>query len=112
MENTKETNKEVAITILQQLGGRRFLAFTGSKNLVCTNNSLNMKLTRNRIGATHLTITLMPDDTYKMEFIKIINGNIENNFETKFIYLKTETDVYCDMLQDIFEKTTGLYTHL
>ena len=112
MESIKETNKEVAITILQQLGGKRFLVFTGSHDLVCTENSLRMKLTRNRIGATHLTITLMPNDTYKMEFIKVVDGNIKNDYKTEIINLKTYADVYFDMLQDLFEKATGLYTHL
>jgi hypothetical protein len=38
------TNKEVANIILQQLGGRKFIAMTGAKNFGCDNNMLGFSL--------------------------------------------------------------------
>lgn len=42
----------VAKTILEQLGGSRFLALTGSRNLVGDDTSLTMRLARNKSGRT------------------------------------------------------------
>ena len=58
----------VAQTILDQLGGNKFIAMTGSKNFLGGEKSLSMKLAKNQSGATHLRIELEPTDTYKMEF--------------------------------------------
>lgn len=38
------TNLTVANTILHQLGGRRFIAFTGARDLLGDTNSLTFKL--------------------------------------------------------------------
>lgn len=105
-------------TILQQLGGNKFVAMTGSKNFVSDNkgNTLRMTLIKNKSGANRLDITLTPMDTYTMKFYKISGGKI--NMKTfEFIPLKTKDikifeNVYCDMLEDIFTQTTGLYTRL
>ena len=107
---TSTTAKQVSATILAQLGGNKFIVMTGSKNFVYgTNNSGNdyitMQLTTNKAKAKFLQITLLPSDTYHMEFIKIdreLNRKVVANHE----------GVYCDMLQDIFTQTTGLYTRL
>ena len=46
----------IAQTILQQLGGRRFVAFTGSKQLTDMGNGLRMNLARNKTSANRLDI--------------------------------------------------------
>jgi hypothetical protein len=100
------TDMTVANTILQQLGGRMFLMMTGSYNLLVTENSLSMKLRRNSANASGMRITLMPSDTYKIEFYRI------RNMEVIPLEEHTYEDVYFDMLQEIFTKVTGLYTSL
>lgn len=95
---------KVANEILSQLGGKRFTVLTGSKNYRGDENSLTMDLTRNKLGAKWLTITLDSDDTYTMTFQSM------RKFEIK---LKAELKgVYCDMLQSIFTEQTGLYTSM
>ena len=65
----------VAETILQQLGGQRFTAMTGSKNYLADGNSLRMTLAKNHSKANRLTITLdEATDTYRMRFYKYIAG--------------------------------------
>ena len=51
-------NNIVAMEILKQLGGNKFLAMTGAKNLAYDDNSLNMKLPKNMSQANYLKITL------------------------------------------------------
>ena len=95
---------EVANTILQQLGGNKFTVMTGSKNYRGDDKSLTMNLTRNKLSAKFLTITLEGDDTYTMLFQSMRKFEIKTKAEIK--------GVYCDMLQAIFTEQTGLYTHL
>jgi hypothetical protein len=94
----------VAKTILQQMGGNQFAVMTGSKNFIAGENSLSMKLSRNSSGANYLRITLNGKDLYDMEFISIRGTSMK----TKHSF----NDLYNDMIVDIFEKTTGLYTKL
>lgn len=95
---------EFATTILKQLGGRRFIAMTGTKNLVCNekDESLSMELKRNNLKAKYLRITLR-NDLYDMEFFSI---NRKFDLVSKY---KIE-GVYADMLQSVFTEQTGLYT--
>jgi hypothetical protein len=101
--------QQIAATIIEQLGGRKFIAMTGSKNFMTSkddegNNGLLMQLTRNQSGASYLRITLNSMDLYKMEFIKSRGMNLTT--------VKEFDGVYDDMLQKIFTEVTGLYTHL
>jgi hypothetical protein len=96
---------QVAQTILQQLGGKRFTLMTGSKNYVADKNSLRMNLSRNRSGAKWLKITLNSMDTYDMEFF---TAKKDFTIVTKAKF----NNVYCDQLQQIFTQITGLYTSL
>lgn len=95
----------IAETILSQLGGRRFLAFTGSYNLcaMADGKGLVMKLRRNTSGANWLQIRLNGADLYDLRFIKA-----GKTLTTKAEY----SDIYCDQLEDIFTQVTGLYTRL
>ena len=99
---TKDTT--IAETILQQLGGRRFIAMTGSSNFIAGKNSLSMKLTRNKSGANYLRITLTSMDDYTMEFISIRGTNMNVK--------ETSEGVYCDQLAFFFTRHTGMYTSL
>ena len=95
----------IANTILQQLGGNRFTAMTGSKNFVDHGNALSFKFPKPRgRKVNYLKIVLCEDDTYTMAF-----GYIRG---LKFTATPPISNVYADMLQPIFTAETGLYTHL
>lgn len=106
----------VADIILQQLGSGRFIAMTGSKNFVSDGNTLRMSLAKNSSKANRLWITLDGDDTYTMRFFKYtaprFNTKTCTFTEEKVTEIKKISGVYCDMLQDIFTSTTGLYTRI
>ena len=46
----------IAQTILQQIGGRRFTAMTGSRDFIDMGNGLRMSLARNKTSANRLDI--------------------------------------------------------
>lgn len=101
---TKDRQTEIAETILRQLGGKRFILMTGSKDFMSLKEGgLVCKLTRNASGANYLKITLV-NDLYNMEFIRIHAEKMTTKKEVK--------GVYCDMLQDIFTETTHMYLTL
>lgn len=97
-------SKQVAATILNQLGGKRFCLMTGAKQLMALENGMTCKIGRNGSNANYLKITVNSMDLYDMEFIRIHGGNMTTK--------KKVTDIYCDQLQDIFTEVTGLYTSL
>ena len=90
--------------IFSQLGGNKFLATTGSKNLLSSKNGLSMHLVKNKSTAKYLEITLAGDDTYTLKFTKLVKSNL--------VTVKLIEGVYCDNLQSVFTEVTGLYTHL
>ena len=100
----KESGRNIAKSILQQLGGNKFIAMTGAKNLGFTNNGLQMKIGRNSKGITHVIISLKSTDTYDVEFIKMRGVNRK--------VVKKLKGVYADQLGKIFTKFTGLRTRL
>ena len=101
-----ERKKTRAGTILQQLGGQRFAAVTGSKDFTSDDNALHMTLAKNKSGANKLSVTLDADDTYTMCFFKYTASMkmIPECLSEIEIY----QDVYYDHLQDIFEAVTGI----
>ena len=101
----QEGGKQIAKTILQQLGGNKFIAMTGAKNLGFTNKGLQMKIGRNTKGVTHVIIDLdRGKDLYNIEFVKIRG--------VKRTTVKKLKGVYADQLGKIFTKYTGLRTRL
>jgi hypothetical protein len=100
----KLKESRVAKTILQQLGGNKFIAMTGAKNLGSTNKSLQFKIGRNSKSISHVIITLKSSDLYEMEFIRIRG--------VKRTVVKKVKGVYADQLQTMFTKYTGMNTKL
>jgi len=100
----KLKESRVAKTILQQLGGNKFIAMTGAKNLGSTNKSLQFKIGRNSKSINYVVITLKSSDLYEMEFIRIRG--------TKRTVVKKVKGVYADQLQTMFTKYTGMNTRL
>lgn len=102
------SNPTVAQTILQQLGGRRFITMTGARDFVAGEFFLLFRLPTRfaRDGINKVKVILDPSDTYTLEFLKC---NF-NNHEYKIV-AKRE-NVYDDLLQSIFTEVTGLDTSL
>jgi len=122
---TNTIQQAIAETILSQLGGKKFIVMTGSKNFSSLNAQEaqpaniehNLPMTTARIGGlvfklgrfngvkiTHVRISLNVMDTYDVEFLQI------RKFSVKC--LKVVNDVYCDQLQEVFRDVTGLATSL
>ena len=98
--------------ILRQLGGRRFLMMVGGKNPIWDDkkSELSIKIGRNNLGANWFVVHLNPKDLYNLRF-----ESRRMNRKTYDMSIKVKeqyNDVYADQLQDIFEKATGLYTHM
>lgn len=106
----------VAQEILSQLGGRRFIVMTGSKAILSSDNSITLKLVRNKSKANELKITLNGLDLYDMQFIYHKYPTLNKRtwiFEEEIKKdIKTFKDIYCDQLQELFTEVTGLYTSL
>lgn len=90
--------------ILNQLGGNKFIAMTGSKEFIDMGDGLKMKLTTNKIKAQYLYIQILQNDTYKMTFAKIS--------KMQWFVISETSGVYADMLQSVFTEKTGLKTRL
>lgn len=96
-------NKQVGAEILRQLGGRRFIAMTGARNFATDGTNCIFKIPRtNSINCVKIKLNAW--DTYDLEFI-LIHGE-------KVTIKKSFEGIYNDQLQEIFTKTTGLYTSL
>src|ERR1035437_5414294 len=100
------SNKEVANTILKQLGGHRFIAMTGANSFFSENNALLFKIPRTK-KVKAVKVMLDADDTYTVRFIGQKNAPSFEVFDVAVV-----AGVYCDQLQEIFTENTGLYTSL
>ena len=95
-----------ASTVLQQLGGNKFIAMTGAKNFVQDSKKklIAFKIGRAKKSINYVRITLNSMDTYDMEFLRLRGG--------KITVVAKHKGIYNDQLQQIFTKETGLYTSL
>jgi hypothetical protein len=92
--------------LLRQLGGNKFIAMTGAKNLAVdkSKNELHMKIGRNSKSISHVIIKLTSADLYNMEFLSIRGSS--RKIKSK------EKGVYADQLGKMFTKNTGLNVRL
>jgi hypothetical protein len=98
--------QQVAATILDQLGARRFMVMTGARELVATAQGLQFKLPAQfaRAGVNMIRVELNAMDTYD-----VIAGRWARlDFKEK----ARENGVYGEDLQRAFTRLTGLDTHL
>ena len=102
----RQLNEWKAEEVLQQLGGRKFIAMTGANNFVKDDKakSIIFKLPRAKSGIKYVRITLTSMDVYNIEFISVRGSNIKT--------VATAKGVYNDELQSVFTQYTGLYTSL
>lgn len=97
----------VAQTILEQLGGNKFVVMTGAKNLSGDEDGLNFKIGRNKSSANIVRINYKKGkDLYQVRFLKW------NQKSCEMTEVKVFEDVYCEQLKEIFESITGLATSL
>ena len=110
------TNVQRATTIINQLGGNKFTAMTGSKNFLALENGVRMDLTKNMSGANKLEITLNGLDLYDMRFYKYTPGRLNKKTfvytDDKLTEIQEYNSVYAEQLQELFTGITGMDTHL
>jgi hypothetical protein len=99
-------NKDIADTILAQLGGGRFTAMTGAKNYSYGNRYLQFQLPRLCNGVNYVKVALEINDTYTVTFGKYSARTLE------FKIIDSREMVYADNLRAIFTERTGLATSL
>ena len=95
----------VAEEILRTLGGNKFRVMTGAKNFAGTDDSLRMRIGRNKSSSNYLKITSNSLDLYDVYFSRVTKMGSERSV-TEY------NNVYCDSLVEVFEKHTGMYTKL
>lgn len=97
---------QIAQTILDQLGGRRFLAMTGARSLTAGENNLGFRLparlTKN--GGSGMRIELNAHDLYDLKLFKIVNLDVRT--------IEERSMVGAENLQSVFTEMTGLDTSL
>lgn len=98
----------VAKTILSQLGGSKFIAMTGARNLTSGSRELQVQFpgTGGRKAANAVRIELAADDTYRITAYHIARRGLRCDVVAK------ATGVYADNLRQTFETLTGLRTSL
>ena len=105
---SSERAKEVATTILDQLGGRKFSVMTGAKNFAShPEGALSFRLPGGgftKDGINHVKITLTPADTYDIAYGKVRGAT--------FKVVKESKGLYADDLRSNFRENTGLETSL
>lgn len=108
MNDSQAQAIKVARTIFEQLGGQRFAAMTGAKDLVTASGgrglSFRLPSYMARKGINAVRITLEASDLYTVEFSKL-RGQ-------KFTPVSKSEGIYADGLAAVFTTETGLFTAL
>ncbi len=103
LTENSERNKEIASTIINQLGGfGKLKAMTGAYNFVALDNGVSFKI-KNR-SANFIKIILNGKDLYDVEIGRISGANYK--------IVKQQNDVYFDELKKFIENATGMYLSL
>lgn len=98
------TDKQIAETILAQLGGRRFMVMTGAKNFSFSKGgTLSFSLPGNpgfvKNKARYVRVVLEPTDYYTVEFLN-----------RKGTQISRHEGICCETLAKVFSSETGLRT--
>lgn len=75
----------------------------GACSMVGGKDFLSFKIRGSKL-VTHIKITLLSDDTCRMDFYKIRGGNIK--------IVRVFEGIYCDQLRNVIRDITGLSTNL
>lgn len=98
------TDLTIARTILQQFGGRRFIAMTGARNFVGSADGLSFRIPKAKDGINYVQVVLDSNDEYRVAFRRVYGATVTSVVE----YERQQWDD----LRGIFTKTTGLETSL
>ena len=117
--------KEIAQTILEQLGGSKIVPMIGAQGrLACMKKSAFHDMPALKIGFRAKAPNSIKEvlisydynkDTYVVDFLKACNTPKQH---LKFIenpnafVVSSHENVYCDELSNLFEEETGLYLSL
>jgi hypothetical protein len=107
--NATSRETSVASTILEQLGGSRFVAMTGARNIMSDGDALCFKLPQGfaRNGINYVRIQLDPSDTYTVRFTKIGRAPSYRIEE-----VGSFSHIYTENLCELFREQTGLETRM
>ena len=103
-------DQQIAMTILQQLGGKRLEVMTGAKDAVALNadekysGGVKFKIGRNDAKVTHVRIRLTVQDTYDAEYLWVRGADVKTRAK--------DEGIYADMLGASFERNTGMVLSL
>lgn len=97
---TEKENKQIANTILVQLGGVEFVLCTGAKRFLLIDSGVRFHIGENQKRVSTVTVRLNGNDMYDLQF------------EDSEKVLSKYTDIFCENLKDLFEESTGLYVSL
>ena len=109
---------KVAEEILRQLGGQHFILVTGASKFCSQKgaNYLEFRIPRNASKANKVKIELLPDDSYKCTFLKVVAPRLNKKTwewsDGKTTIINECSGLYCDQLQAHFTEITGLYTKI
>ncbi|KWN11726.1 hypothetical protein WT83_19230 [Burkholderia territorii] len=97
-------SRELAHAILEHLGGKRFLAMTGARDLLAIEAGLSFRLPSRlaRDNITHVTIQIELKPSYSISFerVSVAERSIEQ--------VRSLSGVTPDELQASFQEVTGL----
>lgn len=94
----------IAQNILAQLGGNRFLAMTGAKQLCDLGDGIMFNLPRGAKNKANKVAIRLAGDLYTVKFYSLRGVNVTERGEFEMIY--------GDRLAALFTEQTGFDTHL
>ncbi len=92
---------QIAQTIIDQLGGNKFVAMTGAHQFTHMPSGVTFRIGANAKKVTHLRITLTGDDDYTMEFQSIRGLKPIKMIDHAF-------EIMADTLASTFARKTGM----
>lgn len=110
------TDMTIPQITLQQLGGARFRAMTGAKDFAALTDGRTLRF---RLpgksgfvsqGINHVEIRLDESDTYTIKFYRVKRK--AGDLMPTITEIEKREDIYCDVLQEVFTRVTGLATRL
>jgi hypothetical protein len=101
---------QVATTIYQQLGGRRFGLMTGAKDFISDKDTLRFTIGQNSEGINRVEVTLTPNDEYDIRFLRVRKKR--NSWEYVHTVVSAVEGIHGEDLVRVFADHTGLRTSL
>jgi hypothetical protein len=109
--NAIDIRKQIAKTIIDQLGGALFIMMTGARGFLSLESGVRFTLDDNfaKNGINKVEIVLTTADLYDVTYYRV-GRNAGGMLESTTVYCAE--GLYFDQLQDSFIKQTSLYLSL